>query len=487
MAFFPNDNSLFKEKSLNQSTSETVDQSTKYPVLFFIFSGIVWLIISSLLALISAFQEINGSFLSSWEWLTYGRIKAVSETLFIYGWCGNAIFAIGLWVMARLCQRPLFGKNVIFIAGLFWNIAVKLALFGVLVRGDLTGIPYLEVPVYAAVIATISAVVILTCGILTFSNRHEEKTFVSQWYLLAAFLFFPWLMTTGVLMLFIFPASGTIQSIIEAWFAYNIFGLWLTPVALAVGYYLIPKILKKTISNYPFSAIGFWTLLLFNSWTGVYILSGGPVPSWVATTGIAANLCLFLPLTIISLNYYQTLQGNLKRCLSSPVLRFILVGVIAFTLFYIFNALVSLRIFSAFLKFTYFTEGLDFQRFYVFSSMMFFGAIYFIVHSIAKPKGYLKILNYTHFFASLGGGIMIIAGLCIGGWIQGSQLNTFEAETPVYTVMQTLENITPWLKSRLIGWGILFIGHIVFAIYFIAMLLKIISIDLKKVRLLPNH
>ena len=41
------------------------------------------------------------------EFVTYGRLYPAATNAMLFGWGCNVIFAIGLWIMARLSQAPI--------------------------------------------------------------------------------------------------------------------------------------------------------------------------------------------------------------------------------------------------------------------------------------------------------------------------------------------------------------------------------------------
>ena len=66
------------------------------------------------------------------------------------------------------------------------------------------------------------------------------------------------------------------------WFyGHNIFGLYLTPLAIAIAYYMMPRIAKAPLYSHTLSLIGFWTLLAFYTHIGAHHLIQAPVPLWL--------------------------------------------------------------------------------------------------------------------------------------------------------------------------------------------------------------
>ena len=97
---------------MKRSPEQQVDQSAKFAFSFFVASAGLWLLAAALLAYIAAAKLTNPLFLASWEVFTYGKIKISQANAFVYGWGGNSIFAVSLWIIARLSQSPVRGFNL---------------------------------------------------------------------------------------------------------------------------------------------------------------------------------------------------------------------------------------------------------------------------------------------------------------------------------------------------------------------------------------
>src|SRR5882724_11297817 len=88
-----------------------IDAHARWPLLLMFASALAWLLVSSVLALVTSVQVHTPTFLSDCAFLTYGRAQALQETAFVYGWLANAGLALGLWILARLGGEPLRASN----------------------------------------------------------------------------------------------------------------------------------------------------------------------------------------------------------------------------------------------------------------------------------------------------------------------------------------------------------------------------------------
>ena len=72
------------------SPDKIIDRSAKLVFSFFISSAGLWLLVAALFAYLAAAKLTDPFFLSTCEFLTYGKIKVSQANAFVYGWGGNA-------------------------------------------------------------------------------------------------------------------------------------------------------------------------------------------------------------------------------------------------------------------------------------------------------------------------------------------------------------------------------------------------------------
>ena len=441
-----------------------VDASMRQPAMLFLVSAVFWLLAGTAFALMAAIKSTNPDFLGMTEWLTFGRVRSAHLNAMIFGWGNNAIFAVAPWIMGRLCRARIRHTNILLMAGIFWNIAVTIGIFGIL-RGDMVGVEWLEMPAYITPLVIITYALVGVWVIIAFRWRQSEHVYVSQWYILAAFFWLPWLYTVAQVMLIFEPATGVVQSLTNWWFAHNVLGLWLTPIALGVAYYLIPKVLVRPIHSYYLSVVGFWALALFYNWAGVHHLIGGPVPAWVISAGTVASVMMVIPVVVTAINHHLTVVGYHKEGWASPTIRFVVFGAINYTVVSLFGSSMALRTVNETTHFTHFTVGHAHHGVYAFFTMIMFGAIYYMMPRLLFREWRNAFLIKVHWWMCGMGIILMVAALQIGGWIQGMQLNALSEDgTPVYTFLQVVENTKPWLWLRSLSGLMILVGHLAFAI-----------------------
>lgn len=392
-----------------------LDPAARGPLLLLLGSGIVWLVLSGVLALIATIQLFAPHFLTDYSFLTYGRMDAMRESAFVYGWAANAGLAIALWVLGRLGGNPLRGLNWIFAGAALWNTAVFAGLIGIAI-GDLTSFSLFQMPRYVQPALVVAYGCIAIPGILAWSGRRTENTFAAQWYAAAALFLFPWLSSAAQLFLLWSPMRGVVQSIGASWYAQAAWTLWLAPLALAGAYYIVPKVSGRVVPNYEFSPLGFWVLVFVGAWTGGRHLIGGPVPAWIATMAVVASIILLIHYVIVALNFRASfgVAGN--------AVKFTRFGIVAYVLAGLLDALTAFRGVAESTQFTFVASALEQLALYGGVTMMFFGAIYFLVPRLTGNAWASAGLTVGHRITVSLGIIALVAALAVAGLTQSDAL-----------------------------------------------------------------
>jgi cytochrome c oxidase cbb3-type subunit 1 len=461
------DSSLTPELTSDRSASakdsaETfaIDASLRTPLTVLIGSALVWLLIASVLGLISAWKLHTPAFLDAFAFTTYGRVQPAQANAFIFGWGFNTAFAVSLWLMARLSLAPLPSVGVLLVGTVFWNAGVTLGIGGIL-AGFSTSIEGLEMPGFATPLLLVAYALIASWSLVVFRAGRSSQIYASQWYIFAALFWFPWLYAVAQVMLVFAPVRGTVQSVIQVWFTTNLFLLWFGSVALAAIYYFLPKLLVKSVSNYYLASLGFWWLAIFGSWAGIARLIGGPVPAWVQTVGAAASFMLLVPLVILSMNFFGTLSGRLSAVTGNLTLRFVTFGIFALALVLIGWVLNALHGIAAITQFTYVTVAEAQLGLHGVFSMVVFGSLYYIVPRVLNTPWASAPLAGVHFGASAAGVVLTVGSLLVGGVKQGLLLGD-----PGVAFSAINAATQPYLFAATIGLAIFAVGQLAFALNF---------------------
>lgn len=446
----------------------SIDRSLRHPVMFFFTSGSAWLAVSLILGLISSAKMHIPGLLDSFAWLTYGRTQAAHLNALVYGWGFQAAFGLIIWLLSRLTRQECKASGLILTAGHVWNLIVSLGIFSIL-AGYGTGIPWMEFPAFCWPALWLCYFAIVIWSFVQFKVRPEGHTYISQWYLIAALIWFPWVYATANLLIHVFPGSPLMAAGINAWYKSSLIFLFFTPVALAAAFYLIPKITGRAIHSYAMSKLGFWSLAIIMPWAGMQKLSGSPIPYFLPYLGATATILFFIPAFTSSINLLRTALSDAETTAKSPTLYFTIAGV--FGLIATAVASVFLNIPGKTLELTQFSisgYGFEILSLYAFFSFIMFGAIYFIVPRITLREWLSTRLIKWHFYLSMYGIISVALIAIFGGIQQGIGQEAFNQ---------------PWTSAALraipyavfisISWIFIVVSNVFFFLHLTAMWLRL--------------
>lgn len=433
---------------------KALDQSAKGPILYFLLSSVVWLLIGSFLGLAVSFKFHSPDFLGGHDFLTFGKLRTLHLNIIAYGWLSFAGLGLSLWLVPRITKVPLQTPRLIAVAGTLWNIGVILGCLGIL-YGVTDGLEWLEFWWPIDIILAVAGAMVAIPLFQTVWLSKEEHLYVTLWYTLAAFTWFPVLYVIANTH---FLHTGVQQGLVNWWFAHNVLGLWVTPLGLGIVYYLLPKITGYPIASYQLSLFGFWGLALFYSQVGGHHLVGSPAPTWVINMSIVMSVGMVIPVVTVAINHHVSAYRHLGVLKESVVLRFIVFGAMMYTISSLQGCLHSLRTFNYVTHFTHWTVSHAHLGLYGFTSMVFFGGMYFALPRLLGRDWRRPSWVNAHFWLASVGVLTYAIGLGIGGVLQGLELQntagSFEA---------SVKASIPYLITRSVGGTLMLLSHLVFA------------------------
>ncbi|MDO9404862.1 MAG: cbb3-type cytochrome c oxidase subunit I [Polaromonas sp.] len=439
----------------------SADMSTGPLVFFFLCSSFAWLLVASAAGLLASIKLHQPDWLTDQAWLSFGRVRTLHLNAVAYGWAPMAGLGIALFVLPRLLKTRLVGARYAFLGASLWNAGLVAGL-GAIATGASDGLEWLEIPWQIDVLFVAGGALIGMPLVLTLLNRKVAHLYVSVWYMGCALFWFPVLFLVANI-----PGlhQGVQQATMNWWFGHNVLGLFYTPLALASVYYFLPKVIGRPVQSYNLSLLGFWGLAFFYGQVGGHHLIGGPVPGWLVTLSIVQSMMMVIPVAAFTVNQYRTLRGHWAALRYSPTLRFVGFGGLMYTVVSLQGSIEALRSVNAVTHFTHYTVAHAHLGLYGFVSMVFFGAIYFIVPRISRLEWPSRRLVSVHFWLAATGISIYFLSLTVGGWLQG--LAMLDEKRPF---MESVALTLPYLKLRTMGGGLMAAGHLVFVTHFLLLL-----------------
>lgn len=436
-----------------------VDRSLAPALTLLSLSAGLWLVLGSLFALVASLQLHLPEFLSSFAWLTYGRVRDLESVLLIYGFGFNAALAVALWIMHRLGKMESRHAWIAVLGVIGWNLALTWGAMVILLSGS-TGVAGLELPRETGPFLVGCFLVVATWAVVAFARRQTPHVYVSQWYIVAAVITFPILHLLGHMGVLWAPARGILLPLIATWHFHGIIALVLTPIALAALYYLLPKELGRPVRGYYLASIAFWLVVSLGGWTGMATLVGSPVPVWIQSSGVIAAVMLIVPAIIAAINFHGTLaQAGWSSATRSPVLGFVIVAATGYLAWTLLTVGLAFRGVSAEFRFTELIEAHALLGFYGFIVPSFFAALYYFLPRLARAVWPSQALITLHFWFNLLGMLGAVGALGFLGWIQAF------ATTDIQEISRHLN------AAASVAFALLVLGNSAFLIHLAALFL----------------
>jgi cytochrome c oxidase cbb3-type subunit 1 len=434
---------------LKQPRSNGMEASCRAPLTLMILSAVAWLVVGALLGFVAS-VTIHWQGFADVSWLTYGRLHPASTNAFLYGFAIQAGLAVAIWLICQMGRARLAGPLPVMMGTAFWNIGVTIGVFGIL-AGESSGFEWFEMPGIANLILFSAYTLIAGFALVTFHHRKVRELYPSMWFLVAALFWFPWIYTTAsILLVGSEPVRGTMQAVVNWWYANNLSAVVFGFVGLGALFYFIPKLTGRPLFSRFYALTTFWLMALIAPFGG--IPAGAPVPAWLPSISAAAAVLLIVPLLATQLNIHHTLgKEHQVTGWQRPDLRFFLFGAVAFVAVgflsavgpglevfnhvypSLYNGSPMAEIFGVvettpfdkdnFVQFTLLSTALTQLSVYGFFAMTLFGAIYYIVPRITGADWPSARLQNLHWLLAVGGLALIVIPLAIAGVYQGYQLS----------------------------------------------------------------
>ncbi|HAA05211.1 MAG TPA: cytochrome-c oxidase [Syntrophobacteraceae bacterium] len=384
----------------------------------------------------------------------------------IFGFVGSALLGASHYLVYTLLRTPLFSERLGKLSVWVWNLSI-IAGTVTLSLGHTQSREYAEWIWPVDVGIELALALMFVNLLLTARRRKENVLYVSNWYVFGGLVFTFFIYFFGNAMWE--PSTGAITGMpdaILAWFyGHGVVGLFLTPLAVAVAYYVIPIVCRSPLYSHTLSLVGFWSILMIYTHIGTHHLLQTPAPTWLKVLAISGSLAMIIPVMTVLVNLWLTMRGRLGYVHADVGGKFIAAGLVWYVLTCVQGPLQALPVIQRVTHLNNWVIAHAHMGVLGFAGTIGLGGIYFIlpritgrpIHSqrLADVQYWLVLLGMTGFFA-----VLTAAGLIQGsGWLNGE------------TVYRILPQIHVYMVLRL-AIGLLLVGGGVIGLYNIFMSLR---------------
>ena len=447
----PTHRPLAVEKTRIERIIDTDERLTRL-VYAYAASAALWLVFGSLVG------EYVGIRLSFPDFgvnplLSFGRLRPVHTNVVFWGWSSLGMIALALYTVPRTSQKGLYSIPLARLSLHIMNLAIAAGVL-CLLGGVNNGAQEYREFIWPCMGLFATGVLLLTCNLYkTVAMRSIKEIYISNWYIIAGFL---WTLVVVVTAYLPWYQNGLGETVIQGYYMHMGVGMWFTPIVLGLTYYFLPKLLNKPIYSYSLGVLAFWTNMLFYTMIGAHHFVFSPVPWWLQTVAIIFSVGMFIPVIAGTGNFLLTMKGSRTTIARSYSLPFILVGVIYYFVGSGQGTLEALRFFNNLWHLTNFTVAHSHMTMYGFVSFLLWGGIYGLLPRLTgrEPSHFLV---GVHFWFSFIGLLIYGVALMIGGTEQGE---SWIAGAPFIESVRLMSSYWLW---RAVSGNLMFLAHLIFA------------------------
>ncbi|MFZ9001542.1 MAG: cbb3-type cytochrome c oxidase subunit I [Bacteriovoracaceae bacterium] len=422
-----------------------------------IFISVAYALLVVLAGLTYSLQFIDLYPFPKFEFLSPGRVRMVHTQSVAYAWLANVFFGIMLYMVPKLTKKSILSEKFGWFCFWVYNALVVGAV--VLILGGFgQALEWGETPKILDPFIAV-AVVCWVVNILVGSiwRGRKEPYYVSVWYVLAALLWTPLVYVMGnFLPEYVFPGTG--GATITSMYIHDLVGLFVTPVGIAMAYYLLPVLMKKPLYSHALSLIGFWGLAFFYPMNSAHHFLWSPIPMWTQYASVVASVGVHVVVYTVVFNIFATMAQDWSKVYENISLRFLFVGALSYLVTCIQCAIhVTLSV-QEIIHFTDWVVGHAHLVLFGTFSFWAFAFIYYLIPKLFGTKVFSKSMAEWHFWLSTLGIVIMDIDLMAAGLVQG---HMWKGLSPfIETVMAS----KPYWWIRTFSGVVILTGEVIFLI-----------------------
>jgi cbb3-type cytochrome oxidase subunit 1 len=287
------------------------------------------LFVSMTFGLLAGTQLLFPDLGSGSSWMTWGRLRYDHTQGILFGWLTNAFFAFLYHAVPVLTGRPVLSARLgQWLFGL-WNFAVVVPGWILVLAGFSQPLEWAEFPLVTDAFVILALLLAAIQFLPAFFTKGLEDLYVSSWYILGGLIFTLFAYPMGNLVPEFLP--GAQGAAFSGLWIHDAVGLFVTPLALAIIYFVIPAASRRPIYSHFLSMLGFWLLFFLYPLNGTHHYVYSVIPMSAQIGAITASALLGLDVILVVTNLLLSLRGSGYLARDLP-LRFVATGTVFYLL-----------------------------------------------------------------------------------------------------------------------------------------------------------
>lgn len=417
-------------------------------------AALVTVLISALLGILVATKFTFPTFLGGHAWETWGRLRYNHTQGIFFGWLGNAFIAFCYYVVPRLTNRPVTSRKLGWVIFWLWNFVVVLPGWILVCVGFSQPLEWAEFPIIVDLFVILAFLLMLVQFVKPLLSVPAGDLYVSGWYVTGGLVFTTLAYPIGNLV----PefAAGAKGAAFSGLWIHDAVGLFVTPLALSMAYYVIPSVTRRPIYSHFISMMGFWLLFFIYPLNGTHHYVYSAIPMSAQRGAIIASVYLGLTVILVVTNLLLSLRGSSDKVGGNVPLRFVWFGVVAYLLVSLQGSIQALMPVNRFIHFSDWVIGHSHLAMIGFASFIAAGALAHVWSTLPGVRYNARAMGWAYWLLAIGLSMMVIdltaAGLVEGQlWVSRAPwIDSVRAMYP-YWLTRTISGI-PILAGFLLFW-----------------------------------
>ncbi len=386
-------------------------------------------------------------FLGDASWLTWGRLRYGHTQGVFFGWLGNAFLTFFYHAVPRLAGRPVTSRALGWLVFVVWNFFVVIPGWVLVQAGFSQPLEWAEFPMVIDLFVVLAFVLMAIQFVLPFLRRGVSDLYVSGWYIIGGIVF----------TLFAYPVGNFVPEFVpgaqgatySGLWIHDAVGLYVTPFAVAILYFVIPTVTGRPIYSHFLSMLAFWMLFFIYPLNGTHHFLFSSIPMEAQIGAIVASVYLGMTVVLNVSNLLLSLKGSAGVVARDVPLRFVWVSIVAYLAVSLQGSMQALMPFNRFVHFTDWVIGHSHLAMIGFASFAAVGGLLHIWKQTAGLRYNAGAANWAFWLLAIGLFLMV-ADLTIAGMVQGQ---LWQSESP--WVESVAASQPYWITRSLAGLTVL--------------------------------
>jgi cytochrome c oxidase cbb3-type subunit I/II len=409
---------------------------------------------SALAGLIVAIKFHAPDWLGDVAWLTWGRLRYAHTQGIFFGWLGNAFWMVLYYAVPRLAERPVTSRRLGWLLFWVWNALLVVPGSALLQAGHSQPLEWAEYPLLIDGVVVAAFVLAVTQFVLPLLRSGVTNLYVSGWYILGALTFTLLAYPVGNFVPEFLP--GARGATFSGLWIHDSIGLYVTPLAVGISYFVIPLATGRPIYSHFLSMIGFWLLFFVYPLNGTHHYVFSSIPMDAQKGAIVASVFLGVDVILVVGNQLLSLRGCSGMAAASAPLRFTWLSIVSYLIVSLQGSAQALMPINRFVHFSDWVIGHSHLALIGFASFSAIGGMLLVWQRMPGFRYSSRAANWS-FWLLATGLILMFLDLTAAGLVEAQ---IWQSDAPW---MDSVRAARPYWLARSVAGPLVLAGFIALA------------------------